>query len=225
MTDETRKSAKRIPKPELTFADIRRRKTGRISRVTIQLDGDVASSLEALYAQWEEAKSEERTQSSPGMDKKMRSTVIAREIEQLVEGSKETEAVFAFKAISRAEFDKVMASCPPTEKDKELARKVAELAGSPYVPPEWSAEDFPPAIITACSLEPIISPAEAVELWNDENWNGAELLKLYTTALMVNNQASDVPFAYRGIGATRSTGSKSNAVSSMASREVSSSDE
>ena len=207
--DQRPPRASKRPKPanELTLADIKRRKKGRIAKVTIQLDGEVAAQLEELREKLQEAKAEQRV-SAPDMGTKDKVAVLAREIEQMVESARDSEATFVFKAMGRRGYDELVSKHPPKKADRDIAKRLADETGQPHSA-EFDSDSFPPALIAASSLEPLMSETDAIALWNDPDWNGAELIKLFNTALMVNSLAGDIPFGLRGIGVTPSTGSKS----------------
>lgn len=224
MTAPVRKS-KRTPRTELTFAEIRGRKKGRVVRVIVQLDGEVSARIEELREEYNRARAEERVRTSPDMSQRTKSNDIAGEIESLVRDSEDTEAEFVFKAIGRHGYDDLLAEHPPTEKDRKLAKEQAESLGLPSFQAEFNAETFPPALISASCIQPQMSLEEALEIWNSDEWNGAELLKLWEAARNANATPGDIPFALRGIGAIPSTAQNSTSPPSTESPEASSSDE
>ena len=198
---------KRTPKPELTLAEIRARKSGRVSSVTIQLDGEIADRLAELRNEYNNARDEERTRTDHDLSQPLDSNTLASKIARLVKKAEETEQVFKFKAIGRAQVEKLQSSHPPTDKDRKEGREIAEAQGTRYQEPEWNSETYPPALIAASSLSPTMTEKEALELWSDPAWNQAELMKLWACALTVNHAAGDIPLGLRGIGETPNTGS------------------
>jgi len=216
---------KRTPKTEVTLADIRARKVGRVASTRIQLNGGLASELEELRVEYEKARQDERGQTNADLSMPIRSQRLLRKLEQLVAESEESEQQFKFKALGRHDYEALVAKHPPRPEDHAEAASVAEQTGSRASKAEWNYETFPPALIAASSLEPTMTESEATDLWNDSDWNGAELVKLFQTALIVNSAPGDIPFGLRGIGVTPSTERKSSSASKPESLEADSSDE
>lgn len=83
---------------------------------------------------------------------------------------------FKLRALSANEVDDLRAQYPPTPEQKEEARKNKSPA------PQWNYELYNPALVHAALVEPHWSLEQIVEIWNDDNWNVAELRQLYGTA-------------------------------------------
>lgn len=92
---------------------------------------------------------------------------------------------FRMRAISSRQYDKLMADCPPTPKQKD--------DGAAY-----DVDRFAPALIAAVSLEPKLTVEEATELYTSDEWASGEIGGLFIEALRLCNQGLDVPFRERG---------------------------
>lgn len=106
--------------------------------------------------------------------------------------------VYVFRACGRYRFNELIAEHPPTDDDIEEARKAS---ADPNARPNWSFDTFAPALIAECCIDPKLSMEEAKAICED--WNDAEVLDLFTTALGVNQtrRTGDVGKAF---GLTRS---------------------
>jgi hypothetical protein len=95
------------------------------------------------------------------------------------------ELTLKFQAIGAREYDQLVAKHPP----KAEAR--AEGAS-------FNMDTFAPALIAACSLEPEISPKDAKEIWDSEDWSRGDLMVLFRNAVELNNRGIDIPFSENG---------------------------
>jgi hypothetical protein len=67
---------------------------------------------------------------------------------------------------------------------------------------QWDPDKFAPVLIAACSLEPVMTTEEAQALFDDDNWNSAELGDLFNTALLCCTQRRQVELAIQGNGSS-----------------------
>jgi hypothetical protein len=91
------------------------------------------------------------------------------------------EHVMVLRAIGSKAYDTLVGMHPPTPEQKK--------DGAGYNP-----DTFGPALISACSLEPYLTPNEAKELWNSEQWSRGEVMDIFSTAVEVCSKGLDVPF-------------------------------
>lgn len=91
------------------------------------------------------------------------------------------ELVFTMRAIGSKGYDTLVSVHPPTGEQKK------EGAG-------YNPDTFGPALISACSLDPKLTPNEAKELWDSDEWSRGEVMALFTAAVEVNSKGLDVPF-------------------------------
>lgn len=89
-----------------------------------------------------------------------------------------------FQALSSKEYDDLVATCPPSAKEKQQG-------GS------FNVDSFAPALISAVSLEPKLSVEEAREIYLSPDWSGGEIASLFINAQRVCNSGLDVPFNAR----------------------------
>lgn len=117
----------------------------------------------------------------------------------------EAEAVvwFKFRGIGRHRYEALAEAHPPTELQRIKAR-----AGGMREDLPWNPETMPPALIAACLVEPQLTEEQAAALWNDPDWNQAELGHLFAAAIEVNGQRRTVELG-KGSERTRSSGPKS----------------
>lgn len=105
---------------------------------------------------------------------------------------------FKLRSMGRRSFEELMDAHPPTP--AELAE--ADAKGEPR--PQWSADTFAVALIAHTLEAPKLTEAEVrAELWDNEDWNNAELSTLWMAALAVNNERRVADLG-NGSGTTRS---------------------
>lgn len=97
------------------------------------------------------------------------------------EGGTVIEYVVKLRAIGSKAYDVLVGMHPPTAEQKK--------EGAAYNP-----DSFGPALIAACALEPQMTPNEAKELWESEEWSRGEVMELFVAAVEVNSRGLDVPF-------------------------------
>ena len=91
------------------------------------------------------------------------------------------EVTLKFQAIGMQAYDKLVAKHPPNTEQR--------AEGSSF-----NIDTFAPALIAACSMEPEISPAEAKEIWDSEDWSRGDVMVLFRNAVDLNNRGLDIPF-------------------------------
>jgi len=100
------------------------------------------------------------------------------------------EHVLTLRAIGSKAYDTLVSMHKPTPEQKN--------EGAAYNP-----DTFGPALISACSLNPHLTPNEAKELWDSDEWSRGEVMDVFSSAVEVCSKGLDVPFTEPGSGTTR----------------------
>jgi hypothetical protein len=91
------------------------------------------------------------------------------------------EVTLKYQAIGMRAYDRLVSKHPPKPDQR------AEGAS-------FDIDTFAPALISACSVEPEISPAQAKEIWDSDDWSRGDVMVLFRQAVELNNRGLDVPF-------------------------------
>lgn len=170
-----------------TIADIKSRKKAVTKQVVIQLDGEMADRIAELRKAHSAARDADRMSNQPDT-----APAIQKQIDELVEESRNTEVTFTFKSIGRFRYDELVDEHPPT---KEAKKEGAE----------FNADTFPPALVAESCVDPEMTNEDAVDIFASPDWNGAELRRLFFGALEVNTETGDIPLSRSGSDATLSS--------------------
>lgn len=81
---------------------------------------------------------------------------------------------------------------------------------------DWNMETFPPALIAACSIDPVFTVEQATEMW--EEWESGELGRMFLLCWQLNENQTALSFGLPGSGRTTGSGKKSATAPSKASR-------
>lgn len=103
---------------------------------------------------------------------------LKRQLAEIAEQIRSSEFEFEFEAVGRAEYDRLVALCPPTPSQRDEG----------WI---WNPDDFPETIISACAVNPTITMAQAREL--TETLTESQFKKLWNTAIAVNIGDDDAP--------------------------------
>jgi hypothetical protein len=95
------------------------------------------------------------------------------------------EVTMKYQAIGMREYDRLVAKHPPKPDQR------AEGAS-------FDIDTFAPALISACSVDPEISPSQAKAIWDSSEWSRGDVMVLFRQAVELNNRGLDVPFSERG---------------------------
>jgi hypothetical protein len=95
------------------------------------------------------------------------------------------EVTMKYQAIGMRAYDRLVAKHPPKPEQR--------AEGSSF-----DIDSFAPALIAACSVEPEISPAEAKQIWESEEWSRGDVMVLFRNAVELNNRGLDIPFSVSG---------------------------
>ncbi len=171
----------------------------------IQLDGAAAQRIDSLREEIREAHKadlrENRNALAPG---------LRDELREMVEQAKGTQVIFTFESIGRLAWDAMVVAHPARAEDKKIEKEAA-----------WNLDTFPPALIAASCVEPEMTLEEATEIWEDPDWSGNELTRLFSTAWMVNQETPSIPFDRLGIELMQIIEPKSDGVLNEESPEAS----
>ncbi len=170
-----------------TIADIRGKKKPVTKKVYIQMDGEVANKIEELRGLFIAARDSDRLSNEPDQAPK-----IQAKIDRLIKKSESTIEEFVFKSIGRPRYDELVSEHPPTKERKK--------AGD-----DFNADTFPPALVSESCVDPEFPLEDAVSIFSDPDWNGAELRKLFFGALEVNTETGEIPLSKSGSDATLSS--------------------
>lgn len=118
--------------------------------------------------------------------KVMRATFAAFQSKKRVEREvtltvNDEEMTLLFRAIGSAEYDKLIAKCPPTYEQK--------AAGTTY-----NIDKFGPVILAKVCVDPDLTQEQWEEIWNSENWNRGEIMQMFFVATELCNRGFDIPF-------------------------------
>lgn len=91
------------------------------------------------------------------------------------------DLVVSLRAIGAKDYDDLIAKHPPTSEQKK--------EGGSY-----NVDTFAPALISACSHDPKLTPNEAAEIWNSPDWSRGEIMELFLASVEVCSKGLDVPF-------------------------------
>lgn len=92
------------------------------------------------------------------------------------------EVTLKYQAIGMREYDRLVGKHPPKPDQR--------AEGSSF-----DIDTFAPALISACSIEPEISPAQAKEIWDSPEWSRGDVMVLFRNAVELNNRGLDIPFS------------------------------
>lgn len=165
----------------LTYDHLRGKKQPYRQTISVVLDQELA-------AEYEDAKRardviEIRAKARPD-DVDVAAEFLATEqrLAEITDRLLDTEAIadFTFRGIGRHAFEKLVLAHPATADQRAKAK-----AGGVTDTLQWNIDTFPAAVIAACCVEPALTFEQALDLWNDDNWNASELDELLAAALSV----------------------------------------
>lgn len=103
-------------------------------------------------------------------------TELAKKVAAARKAVRKAETEFIFQALGDREWSDLLAAHPSEDKGQA-----------------WDPETFGPALIAACSVDPIMSPDQVRELF--EVLNAAQRDELWRGAYEVNVEAPSIPFS------------------------------
>lgn len=102
-------------------------------------------------------------------------------IKTVDDAGKEIELTLLFKTIGNRAYDDLLGNHPPT---KEQSKK-GNL---------WNTDTFPPALFSACSVDPHVSEEDAKTIFESDEWSRGELVDIFAALVKLNNDGFDIPF-------------------------------
>lgn len=193
-----------MPKP-ITLDHLRSKKKPVTRKAWIALDDEVAEEFEEANAKAARLEARHRLAKTPedrlALEAEMLEAQEAREAAR--ERLKANAHCFPFHSINPRRFDELVTDHPPT--DRQLA-DVKEAGGDP-TQLGWNPDTFAPVLVAECCSDPVMTAEEAQALFQDPNWNGAELGELFQAALQCNMQRRQIEMVIQGNG---SGGAKRN---------------
>jgi hypothetical protein len=165
-----------------TFADIKKKRKPNLRSVWIQIDPsyeqDLTKLRRSLRIEQRKDERENRSPLGPG---------IEAAIEELEEKAEESKVEFIVSSIGNQHYRRLVDEHPPTDQDREKDPDA-----------EFNYDEFAPALIHACTVQPKLTKKNAQEIYND--WDPGEVNNLFLACTMVQlSRGSTVPFSDNGI--------------------------
>jgi hypothetical protein len=91
---------------------------------------------------------------------------------------------FTFRSLGRAPFRELLAKHPAREEDHDAVSAQAEGSKAPY-----NMDTFPPALIQASCVDPILSDEDIAAIFDGDAWNDVEVNALVVHAQLAQAQA------------------------------------
>ncbi|MER7517775.1 hypothetical protein [Streptomyces sp. NPDC126499] len=152
--------------------DILAKARPREHSIRICVAGDLAAEYDRLQAEL----SAVSTWQPQSMAEENPSAAIAERMAELQEQMKDAEVEFTFRALGAKAWSDLVAEHPGKTPDEA-----------------WDAETLAPALVSACAVDPAMTPAEVDELF--EALNVGQRQQLIDAAWQVNGEATAVPFS------------------------------
>ena len=166
----------------MDFADIQARKKAAVVTAWVLLEPGLEQRYEELQEELVKAR-----QYDMKHNERDTAPAIQAQIEEVEGLIADARVPFTFRALGRKAYNDLLAAHKPKGGDKEAAR----LGFDP--------DTFPPALIAASSLDPMLSIEDADTIWHGDDWSDAEATMLWNAAFEANRKVRDVPFTRDGI--------------------------
>jgi hypothetical protein len=101
------------------------------------------------------------------------------------DGDDPVEVTMKYQAIGMRDYDKLVAKHPPTAEQR--------VEGASF-----NIDSFAPALISAVSVEPELTVAQAKQIWESSDWSRGDVMVLFRNAIELNNRGLDIPFTATG---------------------------
>jgi hypothetical protein len=161
------------------ISEILKRAKRRQKSVFLCLAGDLVAELESLERQLADAGSDTwRPDSLASEDPR---TVLAKKVGAARGKVRKSYTEFKFQSLGDRAFSDLIAAHPPQEKGQA-----------------WDPATFPKALVSASSIDPVMSPEQVAELF--EILNDGQRSELCHGAYDVNAEAPGIPFSLSASG-------------------------
>lgn len=170
---------------KMSYQEMKAKKKPNTRTVPICMDPELGMAFSNLSAKKE--KLEELLEGLPG-DRALAAElkIVEKKLKELDGEIQDAMYDFKFRAVNSTLIDEILSENQPTPKQLKEAAQKGEDA------PMWNPDTMPPAIVAASLQDPELTLEEVQEMWEDENWNAAELLTLFEAAMTVNNTRVNV---------------------------------
>ncbi len=163
--------------------------------VEVMLDSALAASIREQEAQLEKLQRRKKRKGHDLADEVSNEIAqIEADLEELWEEAEGLAITFTFRDVGRKPFDDLVLAHPATPDQK---KRVEDMGGGML---EYNVDTFPPALMSATSLDPKMTLEEATEIFND--WGAGDVEALFATALMVCRERTSIPLSKRDIAQT-----------------------
>lgn len=205
----------------MTFDHLMSKKKPLSTKVPIVLDNEVAEELTEARAKAEQAEARWRVttaEKSTATDETKADAEAAHnkaqaELEAAEDAAREATVEFRLQSIGDAAYRALqkLHEPEPEQTAEAKAALAAQLVGMDEderqrqvdaFALDTNPDTFPPALVAACSIDPVITEEQAQAMWADERFNVAELTALYMGAVHVNQNRA-VTRLGKGSGRTR----------------------
>lgn len=164
-----------------TFEEIQKRKKPLTKSVDVLMNGVLADEIEKLEDELRSAQSASRSRFAPSIaDNPLDTAALEEKIEKLKKKAQKDVVTFVFRSIGRARIEELSRKHPPKG---DLKKQGAA----------WDPETFAPALMAESCTDPEMTVEQATILWDDPDWNQAELMTLFMGALEVNTEKPNIP--------------------------------
>lgn len=208
MSDETKKpesktgqaKGQKFKTDSPTMEEILRQKKPNIRKCMILLDSALSHRIDEKAAEIErlERGRSGRLSSTLADTTQTQIDQLTDELEELEREAADLSIEFSFRDLGRKGYDALLSEHPPTPEDKEMWSNAGGEGKLAY-----SLVTFPPALVSATSLEPKISIKEAQTMFED--WGEGDLELLFTTALMACKEPTSLPKSRAASARTRAS--------------------
>lgn len=168
------------------IAEVLKKATPRERSVVVCVAGDAAAEVDRLEA--ELSRQSQGWQPTSLADKNP-GEKVARQIEAARQRMRESEVEFRFKALGHKAWSDLVAQHPSGNAEQR-----------------WDPDTFPPALVAAACIDPVMSPEQVGELLEVLNEGQAE--ELFNAAYEVNAEPTQVPFSLAASAILSSTAEK-----------------
>lgn len=113
---------------------------------------------------------------------------LEAQVDSARQAVEETTERFVFRALKGKEYRDLLAAHPPQDEDHEDVKALGIGTSAAY-----HAITFAPALVLASCVEPALDEEYVAEIFGEGNWNRAEQIMVFQTALAANTQRRVLP--------------------------------